>query len=192
MANVLVIDDTEDILVMVKMALERDGHMVRTISHPKELNDQVIKFADLILLDVMLPEEDGFSICRRIRNQTDCPILFLTAKTEEEDVVKGLLLGGDDYITKPFSIVELRARVTAHLRRETRVPTNRIKRGGLIFDLSERAVYAGEKPISLTKSEYSICELLAEHPNSSTVKSRFMKQCMVRMVNRILLPLRNI
>lgn len=164
LANIVVVDDSMDICQMVKMALERDGHQVTMIITPDALSDNLIKFADLILLDVMLPGEDGFSICNRIREETDCPILFLTAKVEEEDIVTGLSIGGDDYITKPFRIAELRARVGAHLRRESRTPNQRIKRGSLTFDLKEKAVYYENKEISLTKSEYSICELLASHP----------------------------
>lgn len=165
MANIVVVDDAKDICTLVKMTLERDGHQVKMILNPKELDTNVLKFADLILLDVMLPGEDGFSICSRIRRETDCPILFLTAKVEEEDVVRGLSIGGDDYITKPFRIKELRARVSAHLRREKRIPTNRLKRGNLIFDLQEMAVYYKDNKIPFTKSEYSICELLATNPS---------------------------
>ncbi len=163
-ANIVVVDDAKDICQMVKMALERDGHQVKMIINPNDLSTNMIKFADLILLDVMLPGEDGFSICNRIRKETDCPILFLTAKVDEEDIITGLSIGGDDYITKPFRIAQLRARVGAHLRRESRTPTHRIKRGNLTFDLQEKAAYYNNEKIPLTKSEYSICELLASHP----------------------------
>ncbi len=164
MANIVVVDDSMDICQMVKMALERDGHQVKMIMNSDELSASIIRFADLILLDVMLPGEDGFSICSRIRKETDCPILFLTAKVEEEDIITGLSIGGDDYITKPFRIAQLRARVNAHLRREARTPTHRIKRGSLTFDLQAKTAYYEDEKIPLTKSEYRICELLASHP----------------------------
>ena len=101
-----------------------------------------------------------------------CPILFLTAKTEEADVLTGLGLGGDDYLSKPFRIAELRARVAAHLRRESRAPRSRIRRGGLDFDLEERAVYCGEEPLHLTRSEYAICAHLAAHPAQTFTKEQ--------------------
>ena len=93
---------------------------------------------DLILLDVMMPGTDGYSFCRTIRNYVDCPILFLTAKGLEEDVDFGLSLGADDYIKKPFSIVELRARVNAHLRREQREKHSCFSVGNIHFQLSSR------------------------------------------------------
>ena len=120
----------------------------------------------------MMPGEDGFALCRRIRSLADCPILFLTAKTEEADVLTGLGLGGDDYITKPFRIAELRARVAAHLRREQRTPHTRLRRGELDFDLGERAVYWQDAPLRLTRSEYTICEHLAMHPGQTFSKEQ--------------------
>ena len=119
-----------------------------------------------------MPGEDGFATCRRIRALAACPILFLTAKTEEADVLTGLGLGGDDYLSKPFRIAELRARVAAHLRRESRAPRSRIRRGGLDFDLEERAVYCGEEPLHLTRSEYAICAHLAAHPAQTFTKEQ--------------------
>ena len=119
-----------------------------------------------------MPGEDGFETCRRIRALADCPILFLTARTAEADVLTGLGLGGDDYLTKPFRVAELRARVAAHLRREKRTPHSRIRRAGLDFDLSGCAVYAGERPLKLTRSEYAICVHLALHPGQTFSKEQ--------------------
>ena len=118
MAHILVVDDDKDLCALLKTALERDGHQVSTHLTGREVDEAACRWADCILLDVMMPGEDGFALCRRIRALADCPILFLTAKTEEADVLTGLGLGGDDYLTKPFRIAELRARVAAHLRRE--------------------------------------------------------------------------
>ena len=106
---------------------------------------------DLLLLDVMMPGEDGFSLCGRIRDEVDCPILFLTARTEDAALVQGFGLGADDYIKKPFSIAELRARVNAHLRREARSPVRTMNRGGIRFDMQAKEAFAGERtPVSYT------------------------------------------
>lgn len=172
MANILAIDDDRDLCTLLKTALERDGHTVETRTSGTQLTDTLCRWADCILLDVMMPGEDGFALCRRIRSLVDCPILFLTAKTEESDVLTGLGLGGDDYITKPFRIAELRARVAAHLRREQRTPHTRLRRGELDFDLGERAVYWQDAPLRLTRSEYAICEHLATHPGQTFSKEQ--------------------
>lgn len=120
----------------------------------------------------MMPGEDGFETCRRIRGLADCPIVFLTAKTEEADILTGLGIGGDDYLTKPFRLGELRARIAAHLRREQRIPQNRVRRAGLDFDLGERAVYRQGNLVRLTKGEYGICEYLALHAGQTFSKEQ--------------------
>ena len=172
MAHILVVDDDKDLRALLRTALERDGHQVTELERGGLVTQAHCRWADCILLDVMMPGEDGFATCRRIRALADCPILFLTAKTEESDVLTGLGVGGDDYLSKPFRIAELRARVAAHLRRETRTPHSRIRRGGLDFDLEERAVYCGEEPLRLTKSEYAICAHLAAHPAQTFTKEQ--------------------
>ena len=156
MAHILVVDDDKDLCTLLKTALERDGHQVSVHLNGAEVDQAACRWADCILLDVMMPGEDGFALCRRIRSMTDGPILFLTAKTQEADVLTGLGIGGDDYLTKPFRVSELRARVAAHLRREHRTPHTRLRRGSLDFDLSERMVYYQGAPIRLTRSEYAI------------------------------------
>ena len=172
MAHILVVDEDKDLCALLRTALERDGHQVSTRLSGREVDESACRWADCILLDVMMPGEDGFALCRRIRGLADCPILFLTAKTEEADVLTGLGLGGDDYLSKPFRIAELRARVAAHLRRESRAPRSRIRRGGLDFDLEERAVYCGEEALHLTRSEYAICAHLAAHPAQTFTKEQ--------------------
>ena len=172
MAHILAVDDDPDLCTLLKTALERDGHAVEIRTSGVTVTESLCRWADCILLDVMMPGEDGFALCRRIRSLADCPILFLTAKTEESDVLTGLGLGGDDYITKPFRIAELRARVAAHLRREQRTPHTRLRRGELDFDLRERAVYWQDAPLRLTRSEYAICEHLAMHPGQTFSKEQ--------------------
>ena len=172
MAHILAVDDDADLRALLKTALERDGHQVTALPGGAAVTAEHCRWADCILLDVMMPGEDGFATCRRVRDLADCPILFLTAKNEEADVLTGLGLGGDDYLTKPFRVAELRARVAAHLRREGRTPRTRLRRGGLDFDLGERAVYAGERPVRLTRGEYAICAHLATHPGQTFTKEQ--------------------
>ena len=172
MAHILVVDDDGDLCALLKTALERDGHQVSACRDGRRVDEAACRWADCILLDVMLPGEDGFALCRRIRDLADCPILFLTAKTQEADVLTGLGVGGDDYLTKPFRIAELRARVAAHLRRQQRPPHSLLRRGGLDFDLRQRAVLWQGQPLRLTKSEYAICEHLAMHPGQTFSKEQ--------------------
>ena len=172
MAHILVVDDDGDLCALLKAALERDGHQVSACRDGRRVDEAACRWADCILLDVMMPGEDGFALCRRIRSLADCPILFLTAKTEESDVLMGLGLGGDDYLTKPFRVAELRARVAAHLRREQRTPCRRLRRGPLDFDLGEQAVYFQGTSLKLTRSEYLICEALAMCPGQTFSKEQ--------------------
>lgn len=172
MANILAVDDDADLRALLTAALERDGHRVTALASGQAVTEDHCRWADCILLDVMMPGEGGFATCSRIRRLADCPILFLTARTQEVDVIRGLGLGGDDYLTKPFRLAELRARVSAHLRRQGRVPQRRIRRGGLDFDLSGKAAYWKGTPLKLTKSEYAICEYLALHPGQTFSKEQ--------------------
>lgn len=161
MARILAIDDEEEILLLIKNAFRRTEHEVVCAGSPGEAAGLNPGQFDLILMDVMMPGKDGFTFCGEIRESVDCPILFLTAKSLEEDVELGFSVGADDYIKKPFSIVELRARVNAHLRRERREHTQILRIGEIRFFLQGRELFAGEEKVNLTKSEYAICELLA-------------------------------
>ena len=107
-----------------------------------------------------MPGMDGFLLCSKIRKLVDCPILFLTAKTEENSLVNGLALGADDYIHKPFGVMELRARVLAHLRREHREHSVRMALGRSCFNLSLKQMFVDEQEIVLTKAEYQIWQIL--------------------------------
>ena len=164
MARLLVIDDEKAILDLVKNGLEKDGHIVTVCESVVDVTISALKNYDLILLDIMMPDVDGFMFCKKIRGIVDCPILFLTAKVMETDVIYGLGIGADDYITKPFRIGELRARVTAHLRRERREHHNTLGfEQEIKFDLSSKELFIKGKKVDLTKSEYEICEYLALH-----------------------------
>lgn len=167
MARLLVVDDDAQLRALLCEALGRDGHAVTALSCGAEVTGEVCAQADCILLDVMMPEEDGFALCRRIRGLTDSPILFLTAKTDEADVLTGLGIGGDDYLVKPFRIAELRARVSAHLRRERRTPVRRMVRSSFAFDLGAGTLTHDEERVPLTRGEYAICEWLAKRPGQT-------------------------
>ena len=119
-AKILIADDESDIVSMLGSFFESKGFRVLPASNGAEALKQVEKQPDIILLDINMPGTDGLEVCKRIRDHISCPILFLTARIEDTDKVKGFAVGGDDYIVKPFSLVELDARVRAHLRREAR------------------------------------------------------------------------
>lgn len=172
MAHILVVDDDADMRALVRGALERDGHAVTALACGAQVTPEHCAWAHCILLDVMMPGEDGFAVCRRIRAETDAPILFLTARTDEPSVLTGLGLGADDYLTKPFRVAELRARVAAHLRRQNRTPSHKITRGGVTLDLSAKEAGVDGMPLHLTKSEYAICELLALHAGQTFSKEQ--------------------
>jgi len=163
MANILAIDDEIAILQVIKKSLEKEGHTVSIYDDVSKVQKEYFKHYDLLLLDVMMPNVDGFAFCRQIRKMVDFPIIFLTAKALEEDITYGLDIGGDDYITKPFRVTELRARVNAHLRRENRSKNHKLVFGDCAFDLDAKCIMVNEAPVSLTKSEYLICEFLARH-----------------------------
>lgn len=176
MAKILVVDDDTAILNMIGTILNKDGHLVTKVSNPLEINMEKINLYDLILLDIMMPGIDGFALCSKIRNLVDCPILFLTAKTEENSLVNGLSLGADDYIYKPFGVMELRARIAAHLRREHREHSVRMVVGHVCFHLSLKQMVVDEKEIPLTKAEYEICEFLAKNRGQVFSKEQILEQ----------------
>ena len=176
MAQILVVDDDVAILDMVGTILNKDGHMVTKVSNPLEINMEKVNLYDLILLDIMMPGLDGFVLCSKIRKFVDCPILFLTAKTEESSLVNGLSLGADDYISKPFGVMELRARVAAHLRREHREHSVRMVVGQVCFHLSFKQMMVDDKEIPLTKAEYEICEFLARNRGQVFSKEQILEQ----------------
>lgn len=163
MAAILMVDDERSILELVKNGLQKDGHFVTVYTSAAQVPLDKLGRYDLIILDIMMPDMDGFSYCNKIRSLVDCPILFLTAKTMENDITFGLGLGADDYLTKPFRIAELRARVNAHLRREHRERHNALAFERIKIDLSAKELRVNDAPVPLTKSEYLICEYLAKN-----------------------------
>lgn len=172
MSKILVVDDELDMLKLIENILKRDGHEVKVISDVENILDIDYNPFNLIILDVMMPKMDGFEVCKSIRNKVDCPILFLTAKNMESDVMYGLGIGADDYITKPFGAGELRARINAHLRRENREKKNSLTISNVQFDFLGKEISVDNNKINFTKSEYLICEFLAKNKGQVFSKER--------------------
>jgi DNA-binding response OmpR family regulator len=124
----------------------------------------------------MMPGIDGFELCSKIRNVVDCPIIFITAKTDEGSLVNGLALGADDYICKPLGVMELRARIGAHLRREKREHVARLSLGRICFMLESRKMMIDDKEVNLTKAEYDICEFLAKNRGQIFSKEQILEK----------------
>ena len=172
MANILAVDDEKAVLALIKNILQKDGHVVTTVFNPDKIAGLQLGKFDLILLDVMMPGVDGFTLCRDIRDKVDCPILFLTAKSMENDIMAGFSEGADDYILKPFGAGELRARINAHLRREKRQRRSVLCMGDIHFDLSGKEISVRGELVPFTKGEYEICEFLAENRGQVISKER--------------------
>ncbi len=171
MDKILVIDDDEEILKLVKTCLNKNGYLVYIMdaAHSHVIED--FKGYDLLLLDIMMPRKDGYEILSEIRDKISCPIIFLSALSMENEKVKGLLAGADDYIAKPFNIDELAARVKAHLRREKRTAAPRtLQVDGVTFYLESKEIFINGENVPLTKYEYKICEILAQSKNKVFTK----------------------
>lgn len=161
--KILLVDDEKDIVKLLQDYFEIQDYMVYTAYSGKEALDKLEIKPDIILLDINMPQMDGMELCKRIRNFVNCPILFLTARIEEQDRINGLMIGGDDYILKPFSLDELGARVLAHLRREERRAYKEEMKfcGGIVIQYSERSVFINTQEVNLTKTEFDILEFLS-------------------------------
>ena len=176
--RLLVVDDDMELVRMLKSYLEMKGYEILTAGDGVEALEMISRDPDLILLDINMPRMDGIEVCRKIRNETACPILFLTARVEEQDRVNGLLSGGDDYVMKPFSLRELEARIIAHLKREERqrFRVNSKYENGLWIDYAGKAVRFEGKEIELTHLEYEIVEFLSMHPGQVFDKERIYEK----------------
>ena len=177
-AKILIADDESDIVSMLGSFFESKGFRVLPAFNGAEALKQVEKQPDIILLDINMPGTDGLEVCKRIRDHISCPILFLTARIEDTDKVKGFTVGGDDYIVKPFSLMELEARVRAHLRREARHNFEaQVKfSGDLTIDYSERCLFFGDKRVGLAKKEFDIVELLSQNQGQIFDKERIYER----------------
>lgn len=174
MYRILVADDEPGVVSLLKDYFEINGYEVLTAKNGGMVLEMVKQNPDIILLDVNMPDMDGLSVCRTIRDYVSCPILFLTARVEDRDKIAGFAAGGDDYIIKPFSIDELGARVAAHIRRDHRdMPVSNVRFFGRIsVDYSARTVSVDGKQLALAKKEYEIVELLSLHQGQVFDKER--------------------
>ena len=173
MARILVVDDEKLIVKGIRFSLEQDNMEVDCAYDGEEaINLAKQKEYDVVLLDVMLPKFDGYEVCQAIREFSEMPIIMLTANGNDMDKILGLEYGADDYITKPFNILEVKARIKAIMRRntkksrrESRAESNVVTSGDLKLDRDSRRVFIGEKEINLTAKEFDLLELLACNPN---------------------------
>ncbi len=167
--KILIVDDEKLLVKGIKFNLEQDGYETETAYDGEEaLKLARDKSISLIILDLMLPSIDGLTVCQKIREFSSVPIIMLTAKTEDMDKILGLEYGADDYLTKPFNILELKARIKAILRRVTNssVAASKpsVSAGGIELDYNLRRVKIGNKVIELTAKEFDLCDLFVSNP----------------------------
>ena len=176
--KVLVVDDEPNIRELVQVALSFHGCTVVTAATGKAaLREVEATRPDLVVLDVVLPDLDGFEVCRRLRSRGDeVPIIFLTARDATEDKIRGLTIGGDDYVTKPFSVEELLARVASVLRRFGNAGGGEsvLRFGDLELDDDTREVFRDGAPIELTDTEYRLLRYLMSHPRRVLTRAQIL------------------
>jgi len=163
MPKILIVDDERDVVELLRNYFELSGYDVLFAYDGEKALEKMSQKPDVILLDVNMPKLNGLEVCKKIRKFVSCPILFLTANVDDVDKINGFSAGGDDYITKPFSLDELGARVSAHLRRDMRLQKKSDLKfsDDLVIDYSSKAVYFKDTPISFSKTEFDIIELLS-------------------------------
>lgn len=179
--RVLVVDDEKLIVKGIRFSLEQDGMEVDCAYDGEEALDFARQNQyDMVLLDVMLPKMTGFEVCQQIREFSNVPIVMLTAKGEDMDKILGLEHGADDYITKPFNILEVKARIKAIMRRTNRKSNRQeeskvVERGDMRLDCEGRRVYIKEKEINLTAKEFELLELLIKNPGKVYGRENLLK-----------------
>jgi DNA-binding response OmpR family regulator len=181
MTKVLVVDDEKLIVKGIKFSLEQDGMQVDCAYDGEEAIEAARRTEyDMILLDVMLPKHDGFEVCQAIREFSEAPVIMLTAKSGDMDKILGLEYGADDYITKPFNILEVKARIKAILRRnqknqaKVKEETRLITAGAMKLDTEGRRVFLGDREVNLTAKEFDILELLISNPDKVFSRERLL------------------
>lgn len=178
-ARILVIDDDKRITALLRRSLVFEGYDVQSAGGGEEgLKIAASWRPDLVVLDVLMPGLDGWEVCRRLRAGSDLPVLMLTAKDEVADRVKGLDLGADDYLVKPFALEELLARVRALLRRKKPGETvlQALSHADLILDHASREVRRGGRPVQLTAKEFDLLALFMEHPGQVLTRDLIMER----------------
>ncbi|WP_294580528.1 response regulator transcription factor [uncultured Thomasclavelia sp.] len=176
--RLLIIDDEIEILQMLKLQFESDGYDVYLAKNSDEALKQLSHQIDLILLDINMPQINGLEFCQMIRRYIACPIIFLTARVDKQDIINGLMSGGDDYITKPFNLEELNARVMAHLRRENRSQGTTVGKFeyDLIIDYGRQKVFYQNQEIKFSNKEFAIIKILSMNPSQVYTRELLYQQ----------------
>lgn len=161
--KIMVVDDEKGVVTIMKKYFKMSGYQVITAYSGQEALKKMSCLPDIVLLDINMPDMDGLTVCQSIREYITCPILFLTARIETADKIKGFSAGADDYIVKPFDLDELGARVAAHLRRENRKQEQSTLRffNDMVIDYAKREISISVTLVSLSKKEFDIVELLS-------------------------------
>ncbi|XEC92651.1 response regulator [Paenibacillus tarimensis] len=179
--HILVVDDEPEITELIGLYLNREGYHIHTADNGAEALDLARTLRpDLIILDIQMRIMNGIEVCQELRKSSDVPILFVSCKSDDTDIIHGLSIGGDDYITKPFSPKQLVARVNAHLRRlklnsdsmnsikaEGSDANTLLRNNGLVIDLDAHTVHVDGKPIAVSAKEFDLLTFLAKHPNKA-------------------------
>lgn len=175
MSKVLLVEDNESIIKGLKYSLITEGFTVDTANNITIAKSR-LKNADIVILDITLPDGDGFEFCKYIKNQIDIPVIFLTAKDEEEDVVKGLELGADDYVIKPFRTKELISRINRTLKNYKKENKNIIKCQDITIDINSNRVFKNQNEIILTSLEYKILLMLFTNIDKVVTREDILSQ----------------
>ena len=202
MSNILICDDEKDIVSALRICLAAEGYQIFEAYNGIEALE-IIESNDihLVLLDIMMPEMDGISTLAKIRENHNMPVLFISAKSEDADKILGLNIGADDYITKPFNIIEVAARVKSNLRRYMRLGSNvsngsRMEIGGLSLDDSAKTVTVDGEEINLTPTEYEILKLLMQNPgrvfSPREIYSKVWKENLIGSENTVAVHIRHL
>ncbi len=179
--KVLVVDDEKLIVKGVRFSLEQDGMEVDCAYDGEEALEKIkANEYDIVLLDIMLPKMDGFEVCQQVREFSDVPILMLTAKGDDMDKILGLEYGADDYITKPFNILEVKARIKAITRRTTKSAKQKkdaavIKASDMTLDTDSKRLHIGDHEINLTSKEFDVLELLVKNPDKVYSREKLLQ-----------------
>ena len=182
MPKILVVDDEKVLVKGIKFNLENEGYQVETGSDGEEAVEKARAGQfDLIILDLMMPKIDGLQACMKIREFSNVPIIMLTARSEDADKIIGFECGADDYITKPFNILEVKARIRALLRRAGQTAqqekmANRLARGSIVIDTDERAAWKDGQLVDLTAKEFDLIELLLRNPGRVYSRENLLNQ----------------
>jgi len=177
MRTIFVVDDEENIRYIIKEYLAREGFNVETFASVEEVGERLQSgFPDMFILDIMLPGKDGLEFCKDLRTRSGLPVIFISARGDEIDRILGLELGGDDYLTKPFSPRELVARVRSIFRRSTQpiIPEAVLELGNLKINPNDRRVSAAGREVNLTPKEYELLLLLASQPQRTFTRQELL------------------